>query len=350
MTAVLAAAMLAAAVLATAVLDAPLALAFGAGMVAAVNPCGFAMLPAYLSYFCGLEGTEEAAGDRVDERRQARRTDESERAGPASAVLRALAVTGVMTAGFVAVFGLVGLVVAQVSTSILDHAKWATILIGAALVVLGAALLAGRELTVRLPHLDRGGNNRELGSMFLFGVSYAVASLSCTLPAFLATTSSAFHRAGTLGGLTTYVSYGLGMGLIVGALTLAVALARAGVVRALRRIARHVTRLSGALVLVAGLYVGYYGIYEVRLDRLGPGDSAADPVVDRALRLQATLSGWIDDVGAVRLGLACTFVLASAAAVTWALRRDRAVRRRLEVGRPERAHAGGPTPAAGPGH
>ena len=46
-----------------AVIDAPLALAFGAGMLAAVNPCGFAMLPAYLSYFCGLEGSlEEGAG------------------------------------------------------------------------------------------------------------------------------------------------------------------------------------------------------------------------------------------------------------------------------------------------
>ena len=28
-----------------------LALALGAGMVAAINPCGFALLPAYLSLF-----------------------------------------------------------------------------------------------------------------------------------------------------------------------------------------------------------------------------------------------------------------------------------------------------------
>ena len=37
------------------VIDAPLAIAFGAGMLATVNPCGFAMLPAYLGYFLGLE-------------------------------------------------------------------------------------------------------------------------------------------------------------------------------------------------------------------------------------------------------------------------------------------------------
>ena len=36
-------------------LDAPLAYAFTAGLVATVNPCGFPMLPAYLSYFVGAD-------------------------------------------------------------------------------------------------------------------------------------------------------------------------------------------------------------------------------------------------------------------------------------------------------
>ena len=68
-------------------IDAPLAYAFGVGMVATVNPCGFAMLPAYLSFFLGLEG----AGDDA-------RTN----------VLRALLIGATITAGFVAVFGVLG--------------------------------------------------------------------------------------------------------------------------------------------------------------------------------------------------------------------------------------------------
>jgi cytochrome c biogenesis protein CcdA len=297
-----------------AIVEAPLALAFGAGMLAAVNPCGFAMLPAYLSYFCGLEGTLQD-GDV---------TGEDASAAGLRAVPRALSVTAVMTAGFVTVFGLVGLAVTQLSSSILDHAKWATIVVGVGLVGLGIALLAGRELTVRLPHLDRGGNSRELSSMLLFGISYAIASLSCTLPAFLATTSSTFNRSGTVAGLATFVAYGLGMGLIVGGLTLAVALARVGVVRTLRGVSRYVNRVSGALVLLAGLYIAYYGVYEVRLARLGPGDSPADPVVDRALRIQEMLSDWIGDVGTARLGLACGLLVGAGLAVAWGLRRDRA--------------------------
>jgi hypothetical protein len=159
--------------------------------------------------------------------------------------------------------------------------------------------------------------------MLLFGVSYAVASLSCTLPAFLATTSSTFSRSGTVSGLVTYAAYGLGMGLIVGTLTLAVALARAGVVRNMRRLVPYVNRVSGALVLVAGLYVSYYGWYEVRLDRLGPGDDPADPVVDRALRIQRALSDWIDRVGTARLGLACAVLLAGGVTTALLLRHGR---------------------------
>jgi len=35
-----------------------IALAFTTGMLATVNPCGFAMLPAYLSYFLGVESAD----------------------------------------------------------------------------------------------------------------------------------------------------------------------------------------------------------------------------------------------------------------------------------------------------
>ena len=47
-------------------IDAPFALALTAGMVATVNPCGFAMLPAYLAYFVGAE---DAADDDEDAER-----------------------------------------------------------------------------------------------------------------------------------------------------------------------------------------------------------------------------------------------------------------------------------------
>lgn len=254
---------------------APLALAFTAGLVATVNPCGFAMLPAYLSYFLGLEGTGPP--------------DAAERS-----LGRALGVAGMLTSGFVLVFGAMGLVIVQVSGRVQRQLPWVTIVIGLGLVVLGVFGLRGRSLKLRLPGLARvqGGSSRqELSSMFLFGVSYALSSLTCTIGPFLATTGSTFTETGTVAGVATFVTYGLGMGAMVSLLTVALAMARNGLVAHFRRAMRHVERVSGLLMVLAGSYLAYYGIYEVRLRRYGPIE---DPVVDRALQVQSWMSGQLE--------------------------------------------------------
>ncbi len=180
------------------------ALALAAGMAATVNPCGFALLPAYLAMFLGQEG---AAPDR----------------STAASVLRAFAVGLTMTVGFVAVFGLFGLVISPLAVSIERYLPWATIVIGIGLVALGAVLLTGRELTLKIPKLGRGGQDDGLVSMFVFGVSYAVASLSCTIGPFLAVTSATLSTANLASAVSVFVVYAIGMGVVVTALTVSVA-------------------------------------------------------------------------------------------------------------------------------
>jgi len=263
------------------VIDAPLALAFSAGLVATVNPCGFAMLPAYLSFFLGLEG---GAGD------------EDRRTG----VARALAVGTAVTLGFVAVFTVIGALISHLSLAIDEWFPWMTIVVGVAVLVLGVALLAGFELRLALPHLERGGRERTLPSMFVFGVSYAVASLSCTLPVFLSVVAGTFSRTNATSGIAMYVCFALGMGLLLTVLTVALALARVSIVHRLRSILPVVNRVAGALLVVAGAYFTWYGIYELRI-RDDP--TAAGGPVEVVTGWSADISSWINDVGATRLGL-----------------------------------------------
>ena len=147
----------------------------------------------------------------------------------------------VMTTGFVAVFGVAGVIIVQVSSRVQQHLPWVTMAVGLVVVGLGVAALFGHNVTVRLPHLDKGTSGRALTSMFLFGVSYALSSLSCTIAPFLATTSSTFDTGGLVAGVATFVAYGVGMGAIVTLLTLAVALAHDGVV-----VDRKSTRLNSS--------------------------------------------------------------------------------------------------------
>lgn len=245
-------------------LDGQFALALAAGMAATVNPCGFALLPAYLAAFVGEGDHQPGAG----------------------AVPRAIAVSGAMTAGFVVVFGLFGAIITPLAVSVEKYLPWATIVIGVALIGLGTVLLSGRELALKLPKLNKGGREGTVSSMFLFGVSYAIASLSCTIGPFLAITTTTFRSGSFVSGVAVFLAYALGMGAIVTALTVGVALARNGLVGRLRRVLPYISRVSGAMLLVAGAYVAWYGWFEVRTLNGGNGK---DPVVDRALRIQTWL-------------------------------------------------------------
>lgn len=276
-------------------IDAPLAYAFGVGMVAAFNPCGFAMLPAYLSYFLGLESA----------------ADEHQR----SSVLRALAVGLAMTAGFLAVFGLLGVVLEPVLAEVMDKLPWVTIVLGIGLVGLGIALLTGRSITVGLPKVSKGPASRELTSVFLFGVSYALVSMSCTISLFISVMSTT--SSGVASGLAVFFAYGLGMGLVLMVLTMAIALARQGLVKSMRRVLPYVNRVSGGLLVLAGTYVAYYGWYEleIREGRFGAGGPA-----DFVFEQQSRISRWIQDVGPVQIGLILALVIAFAVTVTLAVR------------------------------
>ncbi|MBQ1076183.1 cytochrome c biogenesis protein CcdA [Micromonospora sp. C31] len=281
--------------------DTPYGLAVGAGLLAAVNPCGFALLPAYLSML--VLGDEPAA----------------ER-GLLAPIGRAVALTGAMTLGFVAVFGAFGLLAAPAADAVARHLPWVSILIGLALVAAGGWLLAGRQLPAFTPKMATGpAVRRRFGSMVLFGMAYAIASLGCTIGPFLAVVVAGFRAGSALSGIGLFVAYALGMGLAVGAAALAVALARDSLVRRTRRAAPLLGRVAGLLLMVTGGYVAWYGWYEVRVFT-GRGDPD-DPVIDAAGAVQTALSGWLAGLGPWTVAALALALLALAAGVTLGRRR-----------------------------
>jgi cytochrome c biogenesis protein CcdA len=281
-------------------------LALTAGMLAAVNPCGFALLPAYLS----LLVAGGSAGD---------------------SIRRALASTAAMTAGFVAVFGAFGLAVAPVAGWIQQRLPWVTVGLGVLLVAVGGWLAAGRSLPApwrgpRAPRL-----RRTLPSMFLFGAAYAAASLSCTIGPFLAIVVASMRAGSTGAGVGLFVAYAAGMGLAVGAAALGVGLVHTSLVRAVRRAGATISRLGGALLLLAGAYVAYYGWYEIRLS--AGRSTVDDPVVAAAGQIQHSLSSALGSAG-VEVVAGAFAALLAAALVARRLTRPSETRR-SEVGESE---------------
>ena len=219
-------------------MSAALALAFGAGMVATVNPCGFAMLPAYLSYFMGIQ--------------------EEERSRPA--VLRsALVVGAIVSLGFLVVFGIAGVVISGISTTVAnDWIPWLALAVGAGLILLGLAMLRGFELKVGLPRAGRASTVRSYRNIFAFGTSYAVASLSCTLPVFLTLIATQFSRRSFAEGLLLFAVYAAGMATVLLAVTIVLALGKQSLVTRLRGAGAHINRISGALLVIAGVWIVWF--------------------------------------------------------------------------------------------
>ncbi|MGM0619147.1 MAG: cytochrome c biogenesis CcdA family protein, partial [Actinomycetota bacterium] len=200
-------------------MEIPFAFAFTAGLVATLNPCGFAMLPAYLSYFMGLDDGEAASS---------------------SNAVRAVQVGAVVSAGFLLVFGLAGILITLGVRAVVDALPWIAMLVGIGVIGLGVALLTGRELRVRLPKANSAPGGRGMGGVFWFGVSYAVASLSCTLPVFLVVVAGTIPQLGFIAGVATFLVYGLGMSTLLLLVTLSLAFGKRALITRLRHASQHV--------------------------------------------------------------------------------------------------------------
>lgn len=216
--------------------EVPLALAFGAGLIATVNPCGFAMLPSFIAYYLGSGGSAEDGAGRL-----------------AEGLLAGL----VVTAGFMLVFGTAGAAFALGARAIVNVVPWLAIVVGATLIALGVWLLAGKHLTIRIPGM-RPPEGPGYRSMFAFGIAYATGSLSCTLPVFLVVVGSATAAGSAPGTLGVFLAYGLGMSTILMLLCLGTASFRELLVRVIRPVMPHMNRISGALLVLGGGYVVYY--------------------------------------------------------------------------------------------
>lgn len=274
------------------------------GVVAAFNPCGFALLPAYVVLI--VTGTAESPNTRR------------------VALRRAVGFGLAITLGSMAVFTAFGLLFGAVSLglqgTILPYVSYATLAIGIALVWLGAVLAVKGELRGPGLRMQLAAPRTTFWSQVGYGASFAVASLSCTIGLFLAVVSQALVASNPLGTVLPFAIYGIGMGASVVALSLLAALVGSGVVTSLRRKTTFIMRLGGVLMILAGLYVFVFGLSEI-LPRFGI--EALNPVLLTTTRWQAAVTEAIQSWGTPIL---VTIVATVGAAVTWVyVRSDTAV-------------------------
>lgn len=258
------------------------------GVLAAVNPCGFALLPNYLLYFLGAE---PGATARQAPMREAIRVGMS------------------VSSGFLAVFVTVGVVSRLFTQWIEQNAKYAALVIGIAIIATGIRMLTGWKPRLFSPQ-GMSTVDRTWPSMFLYGVVYAVASIGCTIGFLTTAVFGSFSVHGVASGVVSVVLYGLGMSLLVTALTVTLAVARQGLLASLRRVLPVMNTLSALFMIATGAYLAWYW-YVAITER-----SSLGPIGSRIESTQSLLATNLQDVGSRPLFVILVAIIAVALITT----------------------------------
>lgn len=278
-----------------------LALAFAAGMLAPVNPCGFALLPAWIA---------QTLGDTKD-RPLPQRLARGLRAGLA------------LSLGFAGTLAALGLIVSAGARALITAAPWLGMATGALLLLLGLAMLTGRRPRLRLPARvtkPRMHHTTGTGRMVAFGAGYAAASLACTLGVLLAVIAQAQAAASYAGLLAVFAAYAAGSATILMLVSAGTAIAGAALARKIAGLARHSDRIAAVVLVMTGAYLTWYWY---------PAATGGIPQANGLAAWSAAASAWIRDNTTLIAALAAALVLASALA---ALNRRR--RLRIKQGSP----------------
>ncbi len=236
----------------------PFGFAFGAGMVATVNPCGFVMLPAYLGMYVG-DAQDVSEGD-------GRGTVQLGRQ-----LIKALYVSAALGLGFVVLFGTVGFTVSAGARSVATVFPWLSFSLGFVMALLGAYLFAGGKLYTGAAQsaASKIGDPRDqsLKGYFLFGISYATASLSCTLPIFLGIVTASLASDGVVGAAGQFLAYALGMAFVIMVLTISIAVFKGALVNQIRKVMPYLNSISAGILIIVGGYLIFYWLTEGELAR-----------------------------------------------------------------------------------
>jgi cytochrome c biogenesis protein CcdA len=267
-------------------LEGDFAYSFILGVLAAVNPCGFILLPTYLLYYLGTELNRESES-------------------PATTLRRGLTVGVAVSSGFIGLFLIVGIISRAFTTVIRDNAKYAALIIGIGLIAMGIAMFRGWKPPVAQPNMAMK-KQRTWRNMFVFGIAYAVASIGCTIGLLISVILGSVGRHGFVSGVLSIALYGLGMGLLVTSLTVALAFARFGLVSNLKKSFPFFDKLSAVAVVITGLYLTWYWFGAIT-------NRGSDGVVGRVEELQTNVATFLQNTGAYLL--AAIFITVIAAAV-----------------------------------
>jgi len=207
---------------------------FTAGAVATVNPCGFALLPAWFAREMAIHADRPAA----------------------ERLVRSVLAGAVVSLGFVAIFAVAGLILASGANWLGPALPWIGVILGLGLALIGASWIVGARLP-GLPFVETCRSVNARYGVFGFGISYGIASISCTLPIFMSVAGLSILVANEVSPLGI-ISFLAGAASVLTLVSVGGTVLGSGLARLVQGKTMFLRRFAGILTLLAGLYIALY--------------------------------------------------------------------------------------------
>lgn len=205
-----------------------LTFAFVAGASAFLSPCGYPMLPGYISYYMGTELSS----------------------------IKALYTGVTCTLGLITTFSIIGAVASILGNIINPYIPLLELLAGVTTVLFGVSMLF--DINIPFTPALKAPKRKGFIGIYLYGIIYSLATLGCSAPIFFATLFWAIAQSGPINGLITFLVYSLGMGVPLITTTILVSLVKKKIIKRLTKLTAKIQKFSGIILVFIGVYLIYY--------------------------------------------------------------------------------------------
>ncbi|MDR9366065.1 MAG: cytochrome c biogenesis protein CcdA [Balneolaceae bacterium] len=210
---------------------------FVQGVLAFLAPCAVALLPGYIVAFVSRNSVgNPSLGKRLG---------------------RGLKLAMLSILGILLIYAIAGVFIIVAAQVLKEYMKWITVSMGGLLTVLGILMIMGKNISFSV-NLRNPTNRSEAVEAIVFGIAYAIGALGCLFPLFLVVATQAMSAETALEGASYIGAYFAGISsMMIGAILLST-FAKDMLMKYLRKILPHMERITGILLILAGIYVIYY--------------------------------------------------------------------------------------------
>jgi len=204
------------------------AFAFTSGIFSIFSPCGYALLPGYVSYYLGSRFS----------------------------VGRALFGGLVCSMGLITVLTVVGGLASSLGALLPQLIPILDLLAGGILIIMGVGTLS----QMSLPYISIPGKlpqRKGLVGFYVFGVVYGLAGVGCSAPIFISVLFYAMSR-GFTNGVLTFITYAIGMSVPLVVTSVLVAEAKEYLIHKISRVTPWFHKVGGVVLIMVGLYLFYF--------------------------------------------------------------------------------------------